>query len=1589
MGVAAGGATLEIQLVADVARLKRDMADMRSAVQSATGGAEAAFRRTAASTAASATQMAAAAQAAARSAMGMAGGIGVASSTAAVGRHHMTNLAFQVQDLGMQMAMAAQSSRPLSMGLMALFQQGTQIQGIGMQTGLSFRQLGLEMLRMVGIVKVTKDAELASAAAYAASAAAAIKSQADRAVAAVAARQTQVALIQAELAAATSAEAQAAAEAKLVAALRALEVAAGRATTANQALATAQAEAAAASEASAAKTVVSIGRLGRILGVGAIAAGVLAAAFGSVKSAAEGSDEQLKHYISTLGLTRDEIKKLKDTHVTWGDVASATFQVLAERAGISMAQVKSVSSTVFTFIGDFAKHTVASIVAAFGALVALVGSAFTNLGKIVVNALGGAANTAIDIFEKMLNKIIGGINKVADFFGMKLLDPVKFDRITEKLKLTNPLVDAGHQFQQTYRDVISGFDKIGRAADALRDKRVKQQADEMIADRHAKKARKEREDAATKELAMLDTQIRGQWRLVDAYLASDAAAMRAEARLKAEEKALQKKGDAEAFYAKELALAVAQRAVAGAKDINNLRAETAARKAVNDQVAAGVIPASEANGQLALEQRLRPLVAAATVAEGDEKQRLLELVKDLRAAQANLNAEIAREAALRQMAKNSDEVDKLRLEAQLLGASNRERAVRLAQLEAERFIRDNKIAPDQQGGVVQSYVSAAIAAEDLREAQVAYNGELTATLDMLTLIGEQSQVLGQIMSDAFGPVGESIGGILTSLTAWQTKEQEIADWKARAVKEAGTNAAQLANIEAQAAKKSQVAQMQAIGGALAAAKTLFKEKSAGYKVMTAIEKAYAAFQAVQTAIAIARDIAHTASSIANSTARTTANTAEGGSKIFAQLGVWAFPVVAAMVAVLAALGARGGGGGSSSPSIPSAEDVQAAQGAGTVLGDSSAKSQSIANALELLAKNSTKGNDYSSEMVRSLRKIESGIGNLAAAVARSLQLSGGFFDAAGMNLGESGSSGFLGMFGSSKTRSLYDQGLQIDAATVGDIIANGISGLTYNVIETVKKSSGFFGIGGGTKTSYSTTTGGLDPEIARQFQLIIGDIQKSVVDAAKVLGFDVGEALSVFQVEIGKISFKDLKGDEITQALEAVFSKVADQMAGFAVFGLEQFQKAGEGLFETLERLAKDYLTIDTALQSIGLTFGSVGASSIAAREALIDLMGGLDEFVSQINYYYEHFLTTSEQQSFLQLQVNAAFQQMGLSVPATIDAFKALVNAQDLTTEAGQATFAALMAVAPAFYELETAAQQAAAAAKAAAEQLAKQRKQLEIQLLEAEGKAAEALAMKRQMELDAMDASLRALQKQVWAAQDVAKAKDDLSAAYKRESQTLQQTADKFHKFADTLRDFRDTLFASADSPLTYNRALAKLIAQSGLAAAGNEAALGGGLRDAASQFLDAAKANAGTLQDLQRARAFVARQVDQAIGGAEGQASIAEQQLDQLKDQVSALISIDEHVLTVAEAIDRLNVLLAAPPPSTGGGGGGGGHPRTPRDHGDHDHGPRIVHHLEQMQAAVEAGAVASNKMARVLDRVTRDGTAITVVTDDDTPIQVQSA
>ena len=385
-------------------------------------------------------------------------------------------------------------------------------------------------------------------------------------------------------------------------------------------------------------------------------------------------------------------------------------------------------------------------------------------------------------------------------------------------------------------------------------------------------------------------------------------------------------------------------------------------------------------------------------------------------------------------------------------------------------------------------------------------------------------------------------------------------------------------------------------------------------------------------------------------------------------------------------------------------------------------SASIKGALDEANKAWNADLEYTSQMVTSLRSIDSQIGSLAVAVSNSIT-TGNLLSTSGLGLGTSGSGsgGLLGavgalLFGNTKTSTtLLDQGLAFNPGTY----AQGVTGSTYADLATTKTRS-LLGVAYSTKVSNSTVSGSLNGELLSQVNAVIKALGDGVLSAASVFGSEAAKAaesaLGSAVVDLGKLSLKDLKPDEIAAVLQATFDKVGDQLAAAGVPGLDKLGQVGEGAFETLTRVAREYQVVDVALASIGKTFGAVGLESLAARDGLVQLLGGVEEFSSKTGFFAANFLTDAERLAPIQKAVNDNLAAYGLSAASTRDQFKSLVLAQDLTTESGRNAYAALLNIAPAFDKVAKASEAATAAADELAKQTADQQRQ------EAEAKIAKA---------------------------------------------------------------------------------------------------------------------------------------------------------------------------------------------------------------------------------------------------------------------------
>lgn len=211
----------------------------------------------------------------------------------------------------------------------------------------------------------------------------------------------------------------------------------------------------------------------------------------------------IDNYVKSLGLTRAELKKLGDTHITMGDTIKATWQVLSENVlssmGFTTEQIKSFWSDMTQKVLMWSVAAFLGIGAAAVTLVKWIAVTVVNIPKIFYNAGVGAANLFLMGIEKLVNGVADGMNKIGGWInglsekaglGRVVGD---FEHISLGVKgVTDGMVELSHidlksEFQAGLNNGLNTLRRIGSVADDIRRKRLKAKADELKADRTPKK----------------------------------------------------------------------------------------------------------------------------------------------------------------------------------------------------------------------------------------------------------------------------------------------------------------------------------------------------------------------------------------------------------------------------------------------------------------------------------------------------------------------------------------------------------------------------------------------------------------------------------------------------------------------------------------------------------------------------------------------------------------------------------------------------------------------------------------------------------------------------------------------------------------------------------------------------------------------------------------------------------------------------------------------------------------------------------------------------------------------------------------------
>lgn len=507
----------------------------------------------------------------------------------------------------------------------------------------------------------------------------------------------------------------------------------------------------------------------------------------------------------------------------------------------------------------------------------------------------------------------------------------------------------------------------------------------------------------------------------------------------------------------------------------------------------------------------------------------------------------------------------------------------------------------------------------------------------------------------------------------------------------------------------------------------------------------------------------------------------------------------------------------------------------------------------------------------------------------------------------------------------------------GTVTAAGIRGGEYTAIERVASGvQQLFGDNG----SYTRTIKEFSAQQQLQLNATFGTVKSNVTQFAEQLGLSTS-ALETFAMTFDIVggSFATLAGqitDQMAYALlgvdyaaaqKSIMQAYTQELLNIVVGGgqitsevaasvwdrlltsalnaqlpawFKDLQRAGESVGDTLVRVTTEIKTVDkmwsmlgfnitSSFGAINTALGGVAGSSILAREALIEAMGGIDSFTSIMSSFYDKFYTQAEKVSAAQNNLNAGFSELGIGIPSSYAAFRELLAGLDLTTESGRSTYSTLIGLADAF-----------ATVQSASDALAKTNLgwQQKINVL---------LGTQTQQQVDlenalvGVDDSTAALIRRYYALQE---AQASTTKAYTDAVSALG----KVKKFAVDVRAFMDSLWGGAMAPMAMNYGvLFQKFAQINAQAAAGDVAAQGKLQGAATTFLESAKRQASSALDYARSFGMIQAGLEATASSTEDAVSQAEQTLQAALSANEFLQRISASSADTVNSLDQLRALL----------------------------------------------------------------------------------
>lgn len=436
--------------------------------------------------------------------------------------------------------------------------------------------------------------------------------------------------------------------------------------------------------------------------------------------------------------------------------------------------------------------------------------------------------------------------------------------------------------------------------------------------------------------------------------------------------------------------------------------------------------------------------------------------------------------------------------------------------------------------------------------------------------------------------------------------------------------------------------------------------------------------------------------------------------------------------------------------------------------------------------------------------------------------------------------------------------------------------LSAQQYEFQKKKGGLFG-----KNKKRTNFTDLDPESAAAFQDAFSATRGSVEELFEALSFTVEDgALAGLNLARTQISTQGKTEEEISQAIAEWFGTAADAMTA------ELNKVFGTGLdldFAGMQTFVNNLKGVNEVLRYLNVDMYESTVAGGKLAESLAAVSGGLEALAQNSQTYYDAFFSQAEKTADTIDAIQRAFKDADIELAGSREAYRAAVEAIDLTSEAGQKMFATMMALsgqAAAYFDI-------------------------------VEAQAAQANADLMSGVNNAYNALVRSISDQQKKLQEAAQVSQSNIAGMLAVANSLDAALKRLRGNSDlAVRSLR------AQAVMTLNSALVS-------ARAGNSLANFEGLQDALDVASQMDTDLYATLADFEREQGRTANLIveleavngkqlttEQAIlRGIQDQIKKLDLQLELAQRQLDALAGVDNSVLSVADAVKKMTAAVVS--------------------------------------------------------------------------------